>query len=149
MLAALRYQAVRHALNRLLARLIALSRRFFHGPGPEMENALEQFLDRIAAIRLPRVQYAEVFALALWNWVADCLCLACCIRATGNHIPWQGLFLAYGATMTAGSVGLTPGGLGIIEAVLSAALVTAGAFGLRMACTRSRSPTASTPARRA
>jgi putative heme transporter len=128
-LAALRYQAVRGALNRLLARLISISRRFFHGPSADTENALEQFLDRIAAIRLPRVQYAEVFGLALWNWVADCLCLACSIRATGSYIPWQGLFLAYGATMTAGSVGLTPGGLGIIEAVLSGALVAAGLQG--------------------
>jgi len=83
-------------------------------------------LDRVAAVRLPRLQYVEVFASALWNWVADCLCLACAIRATGNPIPWPGLFLAYGAGMTAGSIGLTPGGLGIIEAALSAALVAAG-----------------------
>jgi uncharacterized protein (TIRG00374 family) len=83
-------------------------------------------LDRVAAVRLPRLQYLEVFALALWNWVADCLCLACAIRATGTPIPWPGLFLAYGAAMSAGSIGLTPGGLGIMEAALSAALVAAG-----------------------
>jgi len=125
-LAALRYQGIRDALNRLLARLLLVSRRLFHRPRPGTDDVLEQFLDRVAAVRLPRLQYVEVFALALWNWVADCLCLACAIRATGTPIPWPGLFLAYGAAMSAGSIGLTPGGLGIMEAALSAALVAAG-----------------------
>jgi uncharacterized protein (TIRG00374 family) len=128
-LAALRYQAVRRFLNQLLARLIAVSRRLISRPGPDAESFLEHFLDRVASLRLPRIQYVEVFALAMWNWVADCLCLAFAIRATGSHIPWQGLFLAYGAAMTAGSIGLTPGGLGIIEAALAASLVAAGVKG--------------------
>ena len=128
-LAALRYRTVRGFLNRLLDRLIALSRRLVRRPGPGAEDFLEQFLDRVASLELPTLQYAEVFALALWNWVGDCLCLACAIRATGSNVPWQGLFLAYGAGMTAGSIGLTPGGLGIVEAALSAALVAAGTSG--------------------
>ncbi|MDQ1427004.1 MAG: putative heme transporter [Acidimicrobiaceae bacterium] len=125
-LAALRYRSVRSFLNRLLARLIGISRRLGRRPGPGAEDSLEQFLDRVASLKLPTSQYAEVLALALWNWVADCLCLACAIRATGSNVPWQGLFLAYGAGMTAASIGLTPGGLGIVEAALSAALVVAG-----------------------
>jgi uncharacterized protein (TIRG00374 family) len=125
-LAALRFPAVRRRLNRLLARVIAGSRRLFHRPGPGAEGALERFLDRVASLRLPRLQYLEVFLLAVWNWVADCLCLACAIRAAGTPVPWQALFLAYGAGMTAGSLGLTPGGLGIIEVALSTALVAAG-----------------------
>jgi uncharacterized protein (TIRG00374 family) len=125
-LAALRFPRVRAFLNRLVVRLVGFSRRLVKRPGPGAEQALERFLDRVARLRLPRVQYAEVLALALWNWVADCLCLAAAIRATGAYVPWQGLFLAYGVGMTAGSIGLTPGGLGIIEATLSAALVAAG-----------------------
>jgi uncharacterized protein (TIRG00374 family) len=127
--AALRFAVVWRFLNRLLDRLVRVSRRFFNWPGPGAERALDRFLDRIASLHLPRLQYAEVFALAVWNWVADCLCLAFAIRATGSPIPWQGLFLAYGAGMTAGSIGLTPGGLGIIEVALSAALVAAGLKG--------------------
>jgi putative heme transporter len=128
-LAALRYRSVRRSLNRLLAGLMALSRRLVRRPRAGAEDFLEHFLDRVAALKLPRLQYAEVFALAVWNWVADCLCLACAIRATGSYVPWQGLFLAYGSGMAAGTVGLTPGGLGIIEATLSAALVAAGMRG--------------------
>jgi uncharacterized protein (TIRG00374 family) len=128
-LAALRYAGVRRLLNRLLARLVGVSRRLVKRPGPAAEEALERFLDRVAALRLARLQYAEVFGLALWNWVADCLCLAAALRATGAHVPWQGLFLAYGAGMTAASIGVTPGGLGIVEAALAAALVGAGLNG--------------------
>jgi uncharacterized protein (TIRG00374 family) len=128
-LAALRFQRVRRFLNRVLARMAGASRRVVHRPRSGAEAALERFLDRVASLRLPRLQYAEVFALSLWNWVADCLCLAAAIHAVGGHVPWQGLFLAYGAGMTAASVGLTPGGLGIIEAALTAALVAAGLSG--------------------
>jgi uncharacterized protein (TIRG00374 family) len=127
--AALRYPAIRRMLNRLLVHLLVVLRRVFRRPCLGGELVLERFLDRVAGVSLPRLQYAEVFALALWNWVADCLCLAFAIRATGTHIPWQGLFLAYAAGMTAGSIGLTPGGLGIIEAALAAALVAAGIQG--------------------
>jgi uncharacterized protein (TIRG00374 family) len=130
-LAALRYARVRHGLNRQLERLVRASRRAVGRPGPGAEEALERLLERVAALRLPRIQYLEVFALALWNWVADCLCLAAAMRATGAHVPWQGLFLAYGAGMTAASFGLTPGGLGIVEAALAAALVGAGLTGHR------------------
>src|SRR5471030_3540278 len=67
--------------------------------------------------------------LAVWNWIADCLCLAFSIRAIGVDVPWQGLVLAYGAGMAAASFGLTPGGLGVVEAVLAASLVAVGIKG--------------------
>jgi len=41
--------------------------------------------------------------------VADGLCLAAAVSATGSAVPWHGLFLAYGIGMTAGSVDVTPG----------------------------------------
>jgi uncharacterized protein (TIRG00374 family) len=125
-LAALRYRTVRDGLNRVMSRVVHSSRRFFHRPAVGAEDALNKFLDRVAALRLRRVQALRILALATWNWVADCLCLAAAIKATGSAVPWQGLCLAYGAGMAASSIGLTPGGLGIVEATLSAALVAAG-----------------------
>lgn len=126
---ALRYPKIRHGLNRIFARLLTIPRALIRRPGPGTENAAEQFLDRLSTLHLPRREYVTVFGLAIWNWIADCACLAFAIRATGPHIPWRGLLLAYGAGMVAGSIGLTPGGLGIIEAALCAALVTAGVTG--------------------
>ena len=128
-LIALRNSEVRRQLNRVVAHFIALSRRLVDRPGPETADAIERFLDRVADLRLPRLQYAEVMGLAVWNWVADCLCLAFSIRAVGVDVPWQGLVLAYGAGMAAASIGLTPGGLGVVEAVLSASLVALGIKG--------------------
>jgi putative heme transporter len=125
-LIALRSSRVRGRLNWLVAHLVALSRNLVHWPGPETADALDRFLDRVASLRLPRLQYAEVMALAVWNWVADCLCLAFSIRAIGVDVPWQGLVLAYSAGMAVASVGLTPGGLGVVEVVLSASLVALG-----------------------
>jgi uncharacterized protein (TIRG00374 family) len=125
-LASLRYAGVRSLLNRLLARLIRWSRRVVKRPALGAEEVLERFLERVATLHLPRLEYAEVFALTPWNWVADCLCLAATLRATGTTVPWRGLFLAYGAGTTAASIRVTPGGIGVVEAALAAALVAAG-----------------------
>jgi uncharacterized protein (TIRG00374 family) len=128
-LTALRSSGARRRLNWLVAHVIAASRKLVGRPGPEAADALDPFLDRVASLRLPRLQYAEVMVLAVWNWLADCLCLAFSIRAIGVNVPWQGLVLAYGAGMAAASFGLTPGGLGVVEAVLSASLVALGIKG--------------------
>ena len=129
MLTALRHSSVRHSVNRHLAHFIALSRKLVNRPGPEAMDALDRLLDRVASLSLPRLQYAKILTLALWNWAADCLCLAFAFRAIGAQIPWQGLFLAYSAGMAAASIGPTPGGLGVVEATLSAALVATGIKG--------------------
>jgi uncharacterized protein (TIRG00374 family) len=129
LLTALRSSGVRRRLNGLVAHFVLLFGKVFGRPSLEAATALDRFVDRVASLRLPRRQYAEVLALAVWNWVADCLCLAFSIRAIGVDVPWQGLVLAYGAGMAAASVGVTPGGLGVVEAVLSASLVALGVKG--------------------
>jgi len=70
-----------------------------------------------------------VLALAVGNWLADCLCLTAAIAAVGAPIPWQGLLLAYVGAAGVNSLGLTPGGLGVVEAALTAGLVAAGLDG--------------------
>jgi uncharacterized protein (TIRG00374 family) len=125
-LVALRDARFRSVLDRLILATWRVSRRAVHRDSGRAEDAFEEFLNRVATLRLPRLQYVEVFALALWNWVADCLCLGLAVLATGAGVPWHVIFLAYGAAVAAGSLGLTPGGLGIVEAALTAALVGAG-----------------------
>jgi len=124
-LLALRYPRARAAANRVLAYLVRIAQRVTRKPGID-PAALDGFLTRLASIRLRWPQYAEVFGLAAVNWLADCACLACAIRATGAPIPWRGLVLAYGAGAAAGSTGVTPGGFGLVELTLTAALVAAG-----------------------
>ncbi len=88
--------------------------------------ALREFLDRVASIKVPWPRYAEVFSLAVLNWLADCGCLACAILATGNPVPWHSLLLVYGAGAAVGSTGVTPGGFAVVEVTLTATLTAAG-----------------------
>ncbi len=110
-LLALRYQQIRRTLDRLLAKIITGSHRLFRWPGEGAARTLENMLDRVARIRLPWPRYAEVFALSVLNWAADCGCLAGTIRATGSQVPWHGLLLAYAAGAAVGSAGAHPGRL--------------------------------------
>ena len=124
-LLALRFPRARAVANKVLAYLIRLAGRVFRKPGID-PDALDEFLTRLASISLRWPRYAEVFGLAVLNWLADCACLACAIRASGEPIPWRSLVLAYGAGAAAGSTGVTPGGFGLVELALTAALVAAG-----------------------
>src|SRR5215472_10009672 len=122
---ALRYPKARILANGVIAWAVGLVRRIFHKPGLD-PAVLDEFLEQLAGIRLRWHQYGEVFALAVVNWLADCACLACAIKATGEPVPWAGLLLAYGAGAVAGSTGVTPGGFLIVEAALTAALAATG-----------------------
>jgi putative heme transporter len=124
-LLALRYPPARAWIHRLAGPLLRLLHRRFGRSWME-PDALEDFLDRVASIRLPWPRYVEVFLLALLNWLADCACLTCSILATGHPVPWHGLLLAYGAGAAVGSSGLSPGGFALVEIALTAALTAAG-----------------------
>jgi len=63
---------------------------------------------------------------AVRNWTFDLLCLAFSIKAAGAHVPWWGIILAWAAGMGGSSLNLTPGGLGVVEAALTGALVALG-----------------------
>ena len=122
---ALRYPKARDVANRVLSWSVRLIRRLFRKPGID-PAALDELLERLATIHLGWVSYAKVFGLAVANWLFDCACLACAIKAVGQPVPWHGLLLAYGAGAIAGSTGVTPGGFLIVEAALTAALAAAG-----------------------
>ncbi len=122
---ALRYPKARGVANRVLSWLVQQIRRISRKPGID-PAALDELLERLGTIHLGWPRYAEVFGLAVANWLADCACLACAIKATGSAVPWHGLLLAYGAGAIAGSTGVTPGGFLIVEATLTAALTAAG-----------------------
>lgn len=120
-LLALRYTRVRNVLHTVLAYLAGVSRRLFGKPENGAEG-LDHFLDEVSSTHLPRRQYAEVFGLAVANWLFDCAALALAIRAMGEPIPWHDLLLVYGAGAAVGSTGITPGGFGVVELTLTAAL---------------------------
>jgi uncharacterized protein (TIRG00374 family) len=124
-LLALRFENVRGLLHRVIAWLVGLSRSVLGVPAQGVDG-LDEFLDRVASLRLSGPRYAEVFGLALLNWVADCGALACAVKATGQPVPWGSLLLVYGAGAAVGSTGITPGGFALVELALTAALTAAG-----------------------
>jgi hypothetical protein len=67
-----------------------------------------------------------VSGLALANWLTDAGVLAASIYAVGAAVPWQALLLVYGSGVVVRSLGLTPGGLGLVEGTLCLGLVGAG-----------------------
>jgi uncharacterized membrane protein YbhN (UPF0104 family) len=68
-------------------------------------------------------------ASALRNWAFDLLCLAFSIKAARAHVPWWRIVLAWAAGTGSASLDLTPGGLGVVEAALTGALVAVGVPG--------------------
>jgi putative heme transporter len=128
-LLALRYRQVREGIGRLFLRVTGSIQRWRPSPRDRLEELpaqLDEFLDRIASLRLPPRGAAAVFALAALNWAADCATLALAIHATGSPVPWHALLLAWGAGAAVGSTGLTPGGFGIVELAVAAALTAGG-----------------------
>lgn len=121
----LRSPTARAWLLRLVGRMMRPVRRYVKAAWTD-PDALGSFLDRLASISLQWQGYAKVFILAMLNWLFDCACLACSIKATGQPIPWQALLLVYGAGAAVGSSGITPGGFALVEVAIAASLTATG-----------------------
>lgn len=63
------------------------------------------------------------------NWVLDALCLAFAFLAVGGPVPWGAVLLAFAGTKVVSSLGITPGGIGIVEGGLVAVFVASGSKG--------------------
>jgi uncharacterized protein (TIRG00374 family) len=60
------------------------------------------------------------------NWLLDMAALAVFLAAFGAHPPIDGLVVSYGVANVLAAIPITPGGLGVVEATLTAALVGFG-----------------------
>jgi hypothetical protein len=61
------------------------------------------------------------------NWLLDCAALWVFVAAFGYRIPVDGLVVSYGLANVLAAIPITPSGLGVVEAVLTATLVGFGA----------------------
>jgi uncharacterized protein (TIRG00374 family) len=129
LLLSLRRQGPRGIVERLGTRLVAGVQKVSGRPEGDPEEIVQEQLEEVTALQPSTRTLAVTAWLAVLNWVADALCLACAIRAVGGDVPWQGLLLAWAAGTAVASLGLTPGGVGVVEAVLSSALIATGLVG--------------------
>jgi uncharacterized protein (TIRG00374 family) len=125
-LIALRNDRVRAPLCAVAASSLGLVQRIIHRPKGEPRELVDVTIERVQGLHLRVRGWAFVFWLATVNWVADIACLAVSIMAVGSPVPWSALVLAWSVGVGAASFGITPGGLGVVEAALAAALVAGG-----------------------
>lgn len=120
------HPAIRRTVTGLLAALLRTGRRLTRRPVEGVALAAGLAVERIAHFRLSRNDLSRASRFALSNRLADIGCLLCALYAVGAPIPWHGFLLAWAAGAGTSTLGLTPGGLGVVEAALSMALVAAG-----------------------
>lgn len=123
---AARRRSGRARLRRIAVRMLWATRKLVARPRGDPSKLVGRLENAMEMIRLPAKDWILVSAAAFLNWLGDVAVLAVSITAVGASVPWRGLLLAYGVGAAAGVVGLTPGGVGIVEAAMSASLVASG-----------------------
>jgi uncharacterized membrane protein YbhN (UPF0104 family) len=106
--------------------VLARSRRLLRRPGGDPSEEVRAWGERLASLRPEPSVWMWVSVFALANWLTDAGVLAASIYAVGAAVPWQALLLVYGSGVLVRSLGITPGGLGLVEGTLCLGLVGAG-----------------------
>ncbi|TDC11203.1 flippase-like domain-containing protein [Streptomyces sp. 8K308] len=121
LLAIFRSARVRAACGRGWQRLKARYDRVRRG-----EEAVRGLVEQARSVQPGLRPWLRPYALAQFNWVLDAACLAASLWALDIGVPWHGVLIAYALAQIPGSLRLTPGGVGIVEASLTALLVVYG-----------------------
>jgi uncharacterized protein (TIRG00374 family) len=91
-----------------------------------LEAGLVRASARLSALSRDRQRLARALTLAVVNWVADAACLWTFLAAFGHIAPVDQVLVAYGLAYVLAAIPISPGGLGIVEATLTASLVGLG-----------------------
>jgi putative heme transporter len=113
-------------LVRATARLIQGMSRFLSRPVHDPAAAVNGWIEGLGSLRPSKAEWGKVGGLGLANWLTDIGVLAVSILALGGAVPWRSLLLIYGLATLIGSLGITPGGLGLVEGTLCLGLVSTG-----------------------
>ena len=100
--------------------------RFLSRPVQDPAAAVNGWIDGLQSLRPSKAEWGKVGGLGLANWLTDIGVLAMSILALGGAVPWRSLLLIYGLATLIGSLGITPGGLGLVEGTLCLGLVSTG-----------------------
>jgi hypothetical protein len=123
---AIRRATVRQRVNVTAVWALRLCKRTVRRPAGDPAAIVADTMTGLTQFRMNRRDVTRVVYGAFRNWAFDLLCLALSIRAAGVHVPWWGIILAWAAGSGSSSLNLTPGGLGVVEAALTASLVALG-----------------------
>lgn len=119
-----RFDAPLRAFGRVVERVAAPLYKRFNRPAPPTEASIVSQRDKMVAALGARWQQA--LAAAVGKWLLDYLALVAALYAVGAQPRLSLVLLAYGAGAVLAMIPITPGGLGFVEAGLTAMLVLAG-----------------------
>lgn len=125
-LPALRSTRIRHRVDLVVGRLFAGARRLTGRPWRRAERRVRAAIDIAATARVGLRDAFAVVAWSLLNVTATLTAFALSIHAVGGTAPWSAIIITWAAGFGAGQLGLTPGGIGIVDTALTVGLVTAG-----------------------
>ena len=100
-----------------------LLRRLHRDGGPTAAGLVRQ---RDLMVEGLGARWRAALAAAVGNWLLDFFALVAALMAVGVKPRLSVVLLAYGAAAVLGMIPITPGGLGFVEAGLTAMLVLAG-----------------------
>jgi uncharacterized protein (TIRG00374 family) len=98
---------------------------FVEGEG--IAKVLRRVSVRLRALAADPRLLARAVGWATLNWLLDAASLWVFIAAFGYRMSLDGLIISYGLANVAAAIPITPGGLGVVETVLTASLVGFGA----------------------
>jgi putative heme transporter len=113
-------------LERALGWSVERTASLLHHPIEDPTGAIREWINDLRSLRLPAIEWGKVGGLGLTNWLADAGVLAISLLAFGAPVPWHSLLLVYGLATAVGSLGITPGGIGLVEGTLCLGLVSTG-----------------------
>jgi uncharacterized protein (TIRG00374 family) len=95
--------------------------------GEGVSRALHRVAERVRRLGADRAVLRRAALWAAANWLLDAASLWVFVAAFGYRLDVDGLIVAFGLANVLAAIPLTPGGLGVVEAVLTSLLVGFGA----------------------
>src|SRR5262249_20193067 len=104
----------------------AIARRLRFVDPDALAAFLHDLVDRFPQLAADRRLMARATFWAALQWLADAASLWIFLAALGMYTAPDGLLIAFGLANVSAAIPLTPGGLGVYEAVLTSSLVGFG-----------------------
>jgi uncharacterized protein (TIRG00374 family) len=90
------------------------------------EQVVRRSADRLEELAADRALLWRAIAWATANWVLDAASLWVFVFAFGHRVGLDGITISFGLAYVLAAIPVTPGGLGVVEAVLTSSLVGFG-----------------------
>ena len=104
----------------------AVARRLPFLDETRVHHLVHRVADRLDDLLSDRAVLVRAIGWATANWLLDALSLWVFVAAFGHRVGFDGLIVAYGLANVLAAVPVTPGGLGVVETVLTSSLVGFG-----------------------